>query len=308
MTCLLRYVSKVARTALQLALLVIFFWFFGLPAIEKYQERKVMVVESWRSNWGMQAPVVTIFANNELNGTSLGTYKNGSFEQVCGSLKGNNTIENCIYKNSNKKSDFLVDVLLGYRRQISLMSEQNVKEEFSRPREGRYHSLDLNVQMCSTFEDQIYLLLSHSFTYYFLLHDPNFFFGFYNPSYPMARLAAVNPNFTKNVYHYLIMTEVAELDLLEDPCNPDPDYSHQTCLKQSLSSQVGCRTRWDRWSRQDLPLCATIDQFRYISFNTPGVPKLLLQTVPSFSFEPIFLRLHQSASLPNSYSKKLNFF
>ena len=263
-----RHLSKIARVTLQLGLLAIFFWFFGLPAIEKYQEKKVVMVESWRTTGGIPAPTLTLFANNDkINGTFQGTYKNGGFEQVCSDLKGNNTIENCINKNSNKKSDFLVDVLLGYRRQISLMSEQLVKEEFSMPREGRYHSLDFPFQMYhgTTFEDQIYLLLSHSFTYYFLLHDPHFFFGLYNPSYPMARLAAVNPNLTKNFYHYLIMTEVEELDLHEDPCNPDPDYSQQTCLKQSLSSQVGCRTRWDRWSCQDLPLCATIDQFRYIA-------------------------------------------
>ena len=172
MTCLLRYISKVARTTFQLALLVIFFWFFGLPAIEKYQERKVMVVESWRSSWGMQAPVVTIFANNELNGTSLGTYKNGSFEQVCGSLKGNNTIENCIYKNSNKKSDFLVDVLLGYKGQISLMSEQHVKAEFSRPIFGKYYSLNLPLQLRPRDEDQISFLLSHQFTYFFPFAQP----------------------------------------------------------------------------------------------------------------------------------------
>ena len=172
------------------------------------------------------------------------------------------------------------------------------------PREGRYHSLDFPFQMYhgSTGQDTIYLLLSHSFTYYFLLHDPHFFFGLYNPSYPMARLAAVNPNLTKNFYHYLIMTEVEELDLHEDPCNPDPDYSHQTCLKQSLSSQVGCRTRWDRWSRQDLPLCATIDQFRYILVDTPGLPGLILKQCWQWvlNWGRIILQRPSRASLPKS--------
>ena len=260
---LMYHLSKVARVTFQLALLAIFFWFFGLPAIKKYQERNVMVVESWRPNGGMQAPVVTIFANNdEINSTFQGTYKNGTFEQVCSSLKGNNTIENCIYKNSNKKSDFMNDVLLGFRRQTSLMSEQHVKAEFTRPLFGKYYSLDFTFQLRPKDEDQIYLLLSHKFTYYFILHDPNFFFGFYNPSFPMAREAAVNPSLTKNYYHYLIVTDVKELNLPEDPCNPAPDYNYQTCFKLSLSRQVGCRTSWDRWSRADLPLCTDIGQFR----------------------------------------------
>ena len=239
MTCFPPHLSKLklARNVLQLVLLATFFWFFGLPALEKYQERKVIVVESWKSDGGILAPGVTIFAyNNESNGTFHGSYKNGSFEQVCSSIKGNDTMENCIDKNSNTKSDFLVNILQGLKRQKSLMSEQHIKVEFSRPIYGKYHSLDLPLQMSSNFfEDQVFLLLSHHFTYYFLIHDPNFFFGFYNPSFPMVREAAVNPNLTMNYYHFLIVTEVKELDVPEDLCQPDLDYSYQTCFKQSLS-------------------------------------------------------------------------
>ena len=143
------------------------------------------------------------------------------------------------------------------------MSEQHIKEEFTRPLYGKYYSLDFTFKISSSFQqDQIYFLLSQKFTYYFLLHDPNFFLGSYNPHYPMARVAAVNPNLTMNYYRYLTMTVVEELDLPEDPCNLDPDYNYETCLKQSLSRQVGCRTRWDRWSTLDIPLCKGIQQFR----------------------------------------------
>ena len=263
-TSLVYHVSKVARITLQLALMVLFFWFFGLPAIEKYQERKVMVVESWRPTGGIVAPVVTIFPmNDEINGTYPGTYKNGGFEQICSNLKGNDTIENCIATNSNNKNDFLGNVLFGVKRKKTLMSEQNIKEEFSMPINGRYYSLDVPLQMHpNRYDDQITFFLSKHFTYYILIHDPNFFFGFYNPNYPMLRETAVNPNTTLNYYHYLIVTDVEELDLPEDPCNPDHDYNYQTCFKQSLSRQVGCRTSWDRWSRTDLTLCTDMGQFR----------------------------------------------
>jgi hypothetical protein len=255
---LLRHLSKVARLLLQVALLVIFFWYFGLPAIAKYQERKVMVVESWRASGGIPAPVVTIFASNDHQVT---TYVNGGFEQVCSNLKGHTTMEDCIDNNSN--SDSLVDVLLGFKRQQSLMTKQNIKEEFTKPSWGRYYSLDAPLKMTPDYEEtQIIFLLSYHHTYYILMHDTNFFFGIYNPSFPIVREAAVNPNLTSNYYHYLIVTEVEELDLPEDPCNLDPDYNFQTCFKQSLSSQVGCRTSWDRWSHPDMPLCTNMEQFR----------------------------------------------
>ena len=156
---------KFARVTLQLALLCIFFWFFGLPAITKYQEETVVVVESLRPTDGIPSPTVTIFANNDdLNGVHQGTYKNGGFEQVCSNLKRNNTIDDCIDKNSNEKSDFLVDILLGYKRPRSLMSVQNVNDEFTRPLYGRYHSLDFTFQICSRKQDQIFFILSNKFT------------------------------------------------------------------------------------------------------------------------------------------------
>ena len=162
-----------------------------------------MVVDSWRPTGGIPAPVVTIFPNNGvINGIYQGTYKNGGFQQGRGSLKGNDTIENCIDKNSNKKTDFLADVLLGVKRQETLMSELNIKQEFSRPINGKYYSLDVPLQMHpNRYEDQITFFLSKYFTYYILAHDHNFFFGFYNPSYPMVRETAVDPNTTMNYFH-----------------------------------------------------------------------------------------------------------
>ena len=40
----------------------------------------------------------------------------------------------------------------------------------------------------------------------------------------------------------LTLTEVEELYLAEDLFNTDPAYNFQACVRESLSSQVGCRT------------------------------------------------------------------
>ena len=72
----------------------------------------------------------------------------------------------------------------------------------------------------------------------------------------------INPNTTLSHYYRLALTEVEELDLPADPCNPDPDYKFQACVKESLSSQVGCRSRWDTLSDQDRPVCTEIEQYR----------------------------------------------
>ena len=59
----------------------------------------------------------------------------------------------------------------------------------------------------------------------------------------------------------LALTEVAELNVPDDPCNEDPKYNFRKCLKESFLRKVGCKTEWDAGILEDLPLCATQEQF-----------------------------------------------
>jgi hypothetical protein len=38
-------------------------------------------------------------------------------------------------------------------------------------------------------------------------------------------------------------------------------YSWRVCIKNSLSSTVGCRLPWDRWSDPARPVCSALSQF-----------------------------------------------
>ena len=57
------------------------------------------------------------------------------------------------------------------------------------------------------------------------------------------------------------LTEVQELDVPNDPCNADPKYNFRKCLKESFLRKVGCKTEWDDGKLEDLPLCASQEQF-----------------------------------------------
>ena len=108
-------------------------------------------------------------------------------------------------------------------------------------------------------EDQLLVLLSNMFDYKIFVHD-NHYYGFLFGL--QSILLDMHPNKTSKTYYRLALTEVHELDLPADPCNPDPDYQFQACVKESLSSQVGCRSRWDTLSDQDRPLCTEMKQYR----------------------------------------------
>ena len=58
------------------------------------------------------------------------------------------------------------------------------------------------------------------------------------------------------------LTEVDEFNVPHDPCNEDPDYNFRKCLKESFTMRIGCRTKWDDVQHKDLPLCATMKEFK----------------------------------------------
>ena len=72
--CLLFSVSM--RPLLMLCLMSIFFVFFGLPAIQRFEEKKVMVITSQRKTGGIKVPAITIAARNPE--TEVG-WRNGTF-------------------------------------------------------------------------------------------------------------------------------------------------------------------------------------------------------------------------------------
>ena len=126
----------------------------------------------------------------------------------------------------------------------------------------KYYTLNISKQIGqNTGKNQLFISLFHT-NYKIWIHDPNFFIINNNPSSIPFLMKLEEPSKTSSHYYRLFLTEVEELDLPEDPCNPDPSYSFQACVRRSLSSQVGCRTRWDRWSHKDMPLCTQVEQFR----------------------------------------------
>ena len=63
-------------------------------------------------------------------------------------------------------------------------------------------------------------------------------------------------------YYQIVLTEANELNVPNDPCNEDPDYNFNACVKESFSRRVGCRTKWDDIGLTDRPPCTKMSQFR----------------------------------------------
>ena len=234
--------KMVCRVLLQVLLLATFLSYFGLPAVQKFLARGVMVVRSTREG-EVAAPAITIMAGKQEPGAPWTAWKLG-LEEACGGA-GNSTLGQCIESNTYPVSDFLKMATLGAVEMKSIFKDVN--EQFANSIDGKYCTFNVDTTIGPDYKkDEFIFVLSRSFVYVILVHDPKFFFGSYNPVFPIVRSYLEASNKTENFYHDLMLTEVLELDLPEDPCNTDPGYDFQACFKRSLSSQVGCRTRWDR--------------------------------------------------------------
>ena len=248
------------KPTLQLVLLLVFLRYFGLPAVEEYRASKVMVVESRKASGGIPVPGVTIMAGTNPPWSSWRGRLLGGVGQVCANFTSYGSLHNCLENTLYNQTDFIHGVVKGFTRKLPVT--EYLREDFVMSTNGRMFTFDMPHKIGPNYkEDQLFFLLKYDLSYCIHIHDSKFYLGIYNPIFPIQRLSEINPNASANYFYYPMLTEVEELDLPEDPCNPDPDYNFQACVRGSFSSQVGCRTRWDRWS-QDLPTCTTIQQFR----------------------------------------------
>ena len=172
---------RVAKPLFQLILLAIFLYFFGLPAIDTYFKKEVMVVEKKTHTDGIPFPAVTIAA--------VGQEK----PEICYKLN-DGSIETCIENNSLNSSDLLKGVMVGFEgsglHSVSYnLTKEMITEDSTEHWSGRHYVLNLPLTIGPGDEDgQVYLLLSKKieFSYQIFLHDPKFFIFSDNPiAFPM---------------------------------------------------------------------------------------------------------------------------
>ena len=113
----------------------------------------------------------------------------------------------------------------------------------------------------SVWSNPLRIILKPNLLYDLYVHDPKFFYISRNadPGHSGVH-KQVDPKELPYYYPFAI-TEVEELNVPNDPCNEDPDFNYRECIKQSIIRKVGCRTKWDDTSNQDIPLCSNHKQF-----------------------------------------------
>ena len=137
-----------ARVLVQVALLVAFLYFFGLPAFARFAKMEVMVVETTKQTNGIPVPAITISVPNQINGHSC-------YDQ-------NSSIESCLERVSLNQSYILKSVVLGYREKKEiLLKKENIRDDFMYNWPGIHYTLTLPMKIGpNLFKDQLFIGLN----------------------------------------------------------------------------------------------------------------------------------------------------
>ena len=223
------YFMQGMKLLLQILLLATFLHFFGLPAIEKYQKKEVMVLETSKDTDGIPLPAITL----------LFAYDAPENQKYRSCYHLNVSIQDCLKTNTHNVSDILKKIVLGFQKKETLVLDENeMIGDLAASRSGRIFTLKLPLKIGpNDGETQFFLFLEPKFVTV-MLHDSNFFILNDNPKGLPTVTTVFDAATMFSHYHRIALTEIEELDVPTDPCNNDQNYNFNSCVRRSLARQV----------------------------------------------------------------------
>ena len=138
------------------------------------------------------------------------------------------SIKDCIEKNTLSKREVIKNILLGFEKKEPLMEPEGffVDEGFlNMDGRAQFFTVNLETHITPDYDNhQIYFELPFSMNFEILIHDRKFFTMSYIPTAMPFLFKALLMNETSNHYYQMVMTEMEELDLAQDPCVGDEQY------------------------------------------------------------------------------------
>ena len=223
-------ISHGPRIVAQIILLVLFVAFFGLPAVERYLKKEVIIVETLKQTDKIPAPAITISVPGQIVNNS------------CYDI--NVSTEDCLEQTFLRKSKIINSVVIGddLQEEVNLTRSRGiVREDFTFDWAGIYYTLALPLTIGTDLKsDAIIIGIFTNLNYLVFIHDPKYFLLNDNPTAIPGELRRLNTYEMKpeTVFFRLELVEVNKLNLPNSPCNEDFSYNFFSCVKESVASKV----------------------------------------------------------------------
>ena len=209
------------KIILQLALLGIFFEFFGLPSFHKYMEERVLVTRSKQETGSIPAPAVTICGKNP---NTKGAWKDmETLEAVLDTCEDDDDVFTSVESQSWSREEVVLRAIRGNIQEENLLNQSLWRKEFYK----KYS--------CFTFVgeflvgtndavDELQFFLNRTMVYKLYVHSPTYFLQNVFPELPINGLKIVPSKDCKS-YVQLTLTEQKQLNTVQNPCEATAGYS-----------------------------------------------------------------------------------
>ena len=254
-------------------LLALFMVFFGIPSVQKYQNKETIFLSSQKLTNGIEAPAVTIIALNNNTGygwktesdqtsSIMGRYTNTFLLDHCKEINQTD-LETCISEDSFGLTDFLATATLGMTDSSEgKLNRSSWKEDMDATANGRYFTWNPQQLITPVPEHFMFMTLFKNFKFFIFVHDIDFYFISTSPLGTAIALWEFDGSSMTHHYQELTLIKHKRLNLDHQPCEEAKDYRFTTCVMESLAAKIGCRRPWDNWTRKDRAICTERDQFK----------------------------------------------
>ena len=238
---------------LHLILFFVFMIYFGKPSVDKYLDKKTIVITTEEFTNGIEAPAISIVvmnnrsvpgwksANETLNFESFSMFRH------CQTLNFSDMYA-CKRNDTINLDDFLKTARIGgFEETSTLLSNSSSSaiwtEDMTHTYSGRVFTLKHTTIIKSLYP--LVLEVNPGFEYHIWVHDENFFLANYNTFGLPSKFWRIPANklAKEGLYHDVILTKQKKLNLDKNPCEENPFYSFSICIQGCKKDHFGWITR-----------------------------------------------------------------
>ena len=245
----------IVKAVVQIVLLILALYFFGVPSWQRFQDKKVVVVTSQDDQHGLPAPAVTVCGRNPKTDNYFPISKPLSMYMNNSSL---NRVDICQGKEGEDIVKCVENETFNLNQILSTKGNDN-KWLADFGAFGMCFTLKISLDMTPNSMSMINLLFRNHTSFALFVHDPKLFVQNLNSQMPFKYKSY--EGFQNVELQELVIIQHQNLNLPMKPCNPDPSYSLTACIKQSVSNEIGCSLHWDLWT-SGLNTCQKLEEYR----------------------------------------------
>ena len=162
-----------AKTILQLTLLTVFIFMYGIPAFQRLIKHETIVLKSVENREGFEAPSITIEGYSPVTTIGWRIKTEEPWDAITSNCKNFSDLEHCLEAETFHGPDLIKDTLIGFEKKLSLGATEEIwQSDFTTVIGGRSYTVDPERKIGAKYgQDQLFVLLDQAYAHTIMIHD-----------------------------------------------------------------------------------------------------------------------------------------